>query len=42
VTLRGEVTGWRRFWRKRVFRGAGIMIEVIVARGNDPAQVEHL
>ena len=27
---------------KRVFLGEGIMIELIFARGNDPAQVGHL
>jgi len=31
-----------RFSRKRVFLGEGIMIELIFARGNDPAQVKRL
>jgi hypothetical protein len=31
-----------RLSHKRLFRGEGIMIEVIFAGGNDPAQVQHL
>jgi hypothetical protein len=31
-----------RFSRKRAFLGEGIRIELIFARGNDPAQVRHL
>jgi hypothetical protein len=31
-----------RLAHKRVFPGEGIMIELIFACGNDPAQVQHL
>jgi hypothetical protein len=31
-----------RLAHKRVFPGEGIMIELILACGNDPAQVQHL
>jgi hypothetical protein len=43
------VPSWQGHWmaavrlsHKRVFLGEGIMIEVILARSNDPAQVGHL